>query len=68
MAWKQYGDYLVSLRDEAYRDHVFAYIEKEDTPRPLMYQLELMRRVGFEDVDILHKHSIGAAFGGIKAR
>ncbi len=68
MAWEQYGDYLVSLRDEAYRDHVFAYIEKEDTPRPLMYQLELLRRVGFKDVDILHKHSIGAAFGGIKAR
>lgn len=67
-AKQHFGDYLVSLRDEAYRDHVFDYIEKEDTPRPLMYQLDLMRRVGFSDVDVLHKHSIGAAFGGIKAR
>jgi tRNA (cmo5U34)-methyltransferase len=65
---QHFGDYLVSLRDEAYRDHVFAYIEKEDTPRPLMYQLDLMRQVGFTDVDILHKHGIGAAFGGVKAR
>ena len=68
MAWEHFGDYLVSLRDEAYRDHVFAYIEKEDTPRPLMYQLDLMRKVGFSELDVLHKHSIGAAFGGIKAR
>lgn len=68
MTMRRYGDYLVSLRDEAYRDTVFTYIEKEDTPRPLMYQLDLMRRVGFADVDILHKHGCGAAFGGVKAR
>jgi tRNA (cmo5U34)-methyltransferase len=68
MTVRRYGDYLVSLRDAAYRDEVFAYIEKEDTPRPLMYQLELMRRVGFVDVDILHKHGCGAAFGGVRGR
>jgi tRNA (cmo5U34)-methyltransferase len=30
---RRYGEYLTRLRDEAYRDYVFAYVEKEDTPR-----------------------------------
>ena len=68
LTMRRYGDYLVSLRDASYRDAVFDYIEKEDTPRPLMYQLDLLRRVGFVDVDVLHKHACGAAFGGAKAR
>lgn len=55
-----------SLKDSAYRDHVFAYIEKEDTPRPLVFQLELLRQVGFTRVDVLHKTCCFAAFGAIK--
>ncbi|WP_442589057.1 class I SAM-dependent methyltransferase [Pedobacter sp. AW31-3R] len=61
-----YGDYLTSLKDESYRDHVFAYIEKEDSPRSLIYQLELMQKVGFTAVDILHKHLCFASFVGFK--
>ena len=68
MSMRRYGEYLTGLRDEAYRDWAFAYIEKEDTPRPLMYQIDLMRGVGFVDVDVLHKHGCMAAFGGVKAR
>lgn len=64
--WRRYGDYLESLKDSAYRDHVFAYIEKEDTPRPLVFQLELLRQVGFTRVDVLHKTCCFAAFGAIK--
>ena len=64
--WSRYGDYLIGLKDEAYRDHVFAYIDKEDTPRPLMFQLDLLRSVGFGEVEVLHKNSCFAAFGGIK--
>jgi len=64
--WSRYGDYLIGLKDEAYRDHVFAYIDKEDTPRPLMFQLDLLRSVGFGEVEVLHKNSAFAAFGGIK--
>lgn len=64
---RQYGDYLSQLKGDAYRDEVFAYIEKEDTPRPLVYQLELMREVGFATIDVLHKHRCFAAFGGIKS-
>ena len=67
LMWQRYGEYLSGLNDEAYRDGVFAYIEKEDTPRPLMFQLDLLRAVGFARVEILHKNSVFAAFGGIKA-
>jgi tRNA (cmo5U34)-methyltransferase len=66
MMWERYGDYLTQLKDERYRDHVFDYIEKEDTPRPLLFQIDLLREVGFSDVEILHKHSCFAAFGALK--
>jgi tRNA (cmo5U34)-methyltransferase len=62
----RYGEYLTSLKDEAYRDHVFAYVEKEDTPRPLVFQLDILRQVGFRDVDVLHKNICFAAFGALK--
>jgi tRNA (cmo5U34)-methyltransferase len=63
---RQYGEYLTRLKDEANRDHVFAYVEKEDTPRPLLFQLDLLREVGFVQVEILHKNVCFAAFGAVK--
>ncbi|UIR57170.1 class I SAM-dependent methyltransferase [Sphingobacterium sp. SRCM116780] len=62
----RYGDYLTSLKDEQYRDHVFAYIEKEDTPRSLTYQLDLLKKVGFKSVDVLHKKLNFASFVAFK--
>lgn len=67
LMWERYGEYLAALKDATYRDHVFAYVEKEDTPRPLTFQLDLLRAVGFAQVDVLHKNVCFAAFGGIKA-
>jgi tRNA (cmo5U34)-methyltransferase len=67
LMWARYGQYLASLKGERYRDNVFAYIEKEDTPRPLTYQLDLLRRVGFGEVEVLHKNSCFAAFGAVKS-
>lgn len=64
---ERYGEYLESLGGEQYRQEVLAYIEKEDSPRPLTYQLGLLRRVGFTGVDVLHQNSVFAAFGGVKA-
>ncbi|HSD83287.1 MAG TPA: class I SAM-dependent methyltransferase [Anaerolineae bacterium] len=64
--WQRYGKYLVELKGEAYRDQVFGYIEQEDTPRPLLYQLHLLKQVGFRSVEVLHKNALFAAFGGIK--
>ena len=63
---RRYGEYLTRLKDEAYRNHVFAYVEKEDTPRPLLFQLDLVRQVGFSQVEVLHKNVCFAAFGAVK--
>jgi tRNA (cmo5U34)-methyltransferase len=63
---QRYGEYLTRLKDEAYRDHVFAYVEKEDTPRPLLFQLDLLRQAGFSQVEVLHKNVCFAAFGAVK--
>jgi tRNA (cmo5U34)-methyltransferase len=63
---ERYGEYLTRLKDEAYRDQVFAYVEKEDTPRSLTIQLDLLRAVGFRQVEVLHKNVCFAAFGALK--
>jgi tRNA (cmo5U34)-methyltransferase len=67
LQWAGYGNYLETLGGAAYRERVFAYVEREDTPAPLTYQLDLLRRTGFGTVDVLHKNSCFAAFGAIKA-
>jgi tRNA (cmo5U34)-methyltransferase len=67
LMWERYGEYLSNFKGDAYRDDVFRYIEKEDTPRSLMFQLDLLRKVGFRDVEVLHKHTCFAAFGAVKA-
>jgi tRNA (cmo5U34)-methyltransferase len=64
--WDKYGDYLEGLNGKDYREKVLAYIEKEDSPRSLNYQINLMRKVGFRQTEILHKNLCFAAFGGLK--
>jgi tRNA (cmo5U34)-methyltransferase len=64
--WQRYGEYLTQLKGAAYRDQVFECIEQEDTPRPLLYQLHLLKQAGFRSVEVLHKNALFAAFGGIK--
>lgn len=61
-----YGAYLSGLKDNTYRDHVFAYIDKEDSPRSLLYQLNLLQKVGFKQTDILHKNLCFASFVAFK--
>ena len=63
---KRYGDYLTALKDEAYRDHVFDYMERQDSPRSLVYQLRLMERTGFSHVEVLHKNLCFASYVGFK--
>lgn len=64
--WERYGDYLEKLGGKEYRKKVLAYIEKEDSPRSLNYQMDLMKRLGFKAVEVLHKNSCFAAYAGIK--
>lgn len=67
LMWKRYHSYLEGVGGADYAAKVLAYIDQEDSPRPVTYQLNLMQRTGFQSVDILHKNSCFAAFGGVKA-
>jgi tRNA (cmo5U34)-methyltransferase len=67
LMWHCYGDYLKSIGGEQLRQKVFDWIDKEDSPRPVTYQLELLKKVGFEKVELLHKNACFAAFGAVKA-
>ena len=62
----RYAAYLDQLKGPAYRQEVFDYVEKEDTPKPLVFQLELLRAVGFRTLEVLHVNSCFAAFGAVK--
>lgn len=64
--WEKYGEYLEGIGGADYKTKVFDYIEKEDSPRSVIYQLDLMKKVDFSNVDILHKNLCFAAFGGVK--
>jgi len=66
LMWERYGEYLCSIGGADYRKKVFDYIDKEDSPKPVTYQLDLLRKVGFRHIDLLHKNSCFAAFGAIK--
>ncbi len=66
MMWQRWGQYLTALENDAYRDQVFEYIQQEDTPRSVMFQLDLLRHVGFTQIELLHKNSVFAAFGAVK--
>ena len=63
---ERYGNYLTDLKDETYRNTVFDYIEKEDSPQTINYQMKLLEKVGFRKVELLHKNLCFAAFGAIK--
>lgn len=66
LVWKMYSNYLKQHGGPEYQQKVFNYIEKEDTPKSMVYQLDLMKKVGFSSVEILHKNACFGAFGGIK--
>ena len=64
--WRRYGEYLMAAGGESFRQELFERIIAEDTPRSVPYQLDLLRQVGFSEVDVLHKNSCYAAFGAVK--
>jgi tRNA (cmo5U34)-methyltransferase len=66
MMGDRYGKYLESVGGNDYRAQVFDYIDREDSPRSVTYQLDLLRRVGYAEVDIIHKNSCFAVFGAVK--
>src|SRR5690554_3441173 len=50
--WERYGDYLENIDGKEYRKKVLDYVEKEDSPRSMTYQLELMKKVGFKKTEV----------------
>ena len=62
----RYGDYLETLGGAEYKQKVFDYIAYEDTPRSVTFQMELLKKIGFSKVELLHKNGNFAAFGAIK--
>jgi len=62
----EYGRHLEEFGGPEYRQNVLDYVNYEDTPRSLNYQLSLLAKVGFSAIDVLHKNSCFAAFGAIK--
>lgn len=62
----KYAAYLETLGGPEYRKKVLDYVAHEDTPRSVNYQTDLLKQVGFTSVELLHKNSYFAAFGGIK--
>ena len=62
----RYSTYLESLGGPEFRKKVWDYVNYEDTPRSLNYQLTLLAKVGFSAIEVLHKNSCFAAFGAVK--
>ena len=66
MMFGRYASYLELTGGREFRDSIVKMIDTDDTPRPVTWQTELLRKVGFSQVDILHKNSCFAAFGAVK--
>ncbi len=66
LMWQRYAAYLRQVGGQEYQENVFASIEMEDSPRPVTYQIDLLKKVGFTQVELLHKNTNFAAFGGVK--
>lgn len=64
--WHRYGEYLKGMKGEEYRDKVLAYVEYEDSPRSVAFQLHHLRSAGFQ-ADVIHKNGCFAAIGAYKA-
>jgi tRNA (cmo5U34)-methyltransferase len=66
--WERYGKYLESLGGKEYRAKVFEYIDREDSPRSLPFQLALLKSTGFSNYDVLHRNSVFACYFGVKSK
>jgi tRNA (cmo5U34)-methyltransferase len=64
--FETYSEYLNNVGGESFCIDILDKIEREDTPKSLEYQLDLMKKVRFKTVEILHKNMCFAVFGAIK--
>ena len=66
LMWERYGQYLESLGGAEYRQKVFAYIDREDSPRSLPFQIDLLKASGFSRYEVLHRNGVFACYYGEK--
>jgi tRNA (cmo5U34)-methyltransferase len=64
--WECYKNYLNKIVGNEHTKKILTYVEKEDSPRSINYQIGLMQKLGFRHIEILHKNVCFAAFAGIK--
>ncbi len=63
---ERFADHLERIGGKEFRINHLLAVAREDTPRTMTYQLELMKKVGFSQVNILHKNACFGSFCGIK--
>ena len=63
---RRYAKYLEGIGGAAYRDHVLAYITKEDTPRPVSWQMDRLKEAGFSQADVVHANGPFAVYAARK--
>jgi tRNA (cmo5U34)-methyltransferase len=61
-----WADYLLQAGGVEMRESILRLSDEEDTPRPLSWQIELLREAGFESVEIIHLNACFATFTAIK--
>ena len=64
--WERYEEYINGVESPETFESIRQTIAKEDSPRSLPFQLDLMRQIGFKHVDVFHKNALFASFGGVK--
>jgi tRNA (cmo5U34)-methyltransferase len=58
--------FLRETLGDAEAERIMRSIAASDTPSPLEYQFDLLRRVGFREVALLHKNLVFAAYCAVK--
>lgn len=66
LMWNRYGSHLEALGGPVYREKVAAYIDKEDSPRSLPFQFEMLQYAGFSQYDVLHRNGLNACYFAVK--
>jgi tRNA (cmo5U34)-methyltransferase len=63
---RRYISYLEKIENRKYAQEIFNCIEKNDTPRSITYQLDIMKKIGFRNLEILHKNICFGTFCATK--
>jgi len=62
----RYEAFLRETLGNAEADRIMRSIAESDTPSPLEYQFDLLRKIGFREIDLLHKDLVFAAYYAVK--